>query len=250
MMARQRMQKDPFEVRMKQARILLSEQLGVPPLPPELHLRETTPPLGRCGSALLSDSEGFKVSAPAGIWLNASVKIMSEAVRALAAIGFRKLVAMMIAVLMTIAPVASDAATFQYLRMFGGGQGGTVVSPPPTGSLSYSVAGPSTATVGIPYSASATVAGAQGFATFSVFSGAFPPGLRLNATSGAISGTPSTAGSYSSILAVTDSTGAQGFATFELAMAPALAGSGSPSAVGTVAQGYATFSTFSGAFPP
>jgi hypothetical protein len=33
-------------------------------------------------------------------------------------------------------------------------------------------------------------------------------------------------------------------------MAPALAGSGSPSAVGTVAQGYATFSTFSGAFPP
>jgi len=32
MMARQRMQKDPFEVRMKQARILLSEQIGVPPL--------------------------------------------------------------------------------------------------------------------------------------------------------------------------------------------------------------------------
>jgi len=40
-----RMQTDPFEIRMKQARILLSEQLGVPSLPPELHLRETTPPL-------------------------------------------------------------------------------------------------------------------------------------------------------------------------------------------------------------
>jgi hypothetical protein len=208
-----------------------------------------------CGHAPSSDSEESEVSATAGIWrrLYASVKILSGAVRALpgvGAIGRRKLVAMTIAVLMTIAPVASDAATFQYFRMFGGGQGGTVVSPPPTGSLSYSVAGPSTATVGIPYSASATVAGAQGFATFSVFSGAFPPGLRLNATSGAISGTPSTAGSYSSILAVSDSTGAQGFATFALAMAPAQAVSGSPSTVGTVAQGYATFSTFSGAFPP
>ncbi|MEA2732143.1 MAG: hypothetical protein QOF70_6618 [Acetobacteraceae bacterium] len=39
------MQTDPFEIKMKQARILLSERLGVPPLPPELHLRETTPPL-------------------------------------------------------------------------------------------------------------------------------------------------------------------------------------------------------------
>jgi hypothetical protein len=99
----------------------------------------------------------------------------------------RKLVAMSLAVLMTIAPVASEAAPFQYFRMFGGGQGGDVVSPPPpTGTLSYSVAGPSTATVGVPYSASASVAGAVGAATFSVFSGAFPPGLTLNSSSGAI----------------------------------------------------------------
>ena len=70
-------------------------------------------------------------------------------------------------VLMMIAPVASDAATFQYFRMFGGGQGGTVVSPPtPAGTISYSVAGPSTATVGVPYSASASVAGAVGAAVF------------------------------------------------------------------------------------
>jgi hypothetical protein len=134
---------------------------------------------------------------------------------------------MILAVLMTIAPVASDAATFQYFRMFGGGQGGTVVSPPtPAGTLSYSVAGPATATVGIPYSASASVAGAVGAAVFSVFSGSFPLGLRLNGTSGAISGTPSTAGSYSSVLAVTDSTGAQGFATFALAVSPGLSVAG------------------------
>ena len=92
--------------------------------------------------------------------------------------GVRKLVATSLALLMTIAPIASQASTFQYLRMYGGGQGGTVVSPPvPTGTLSYSVAGPSTATVGVPYSALASVAGAVGAATFSVFSGAFPPGL-------------------------------------------------------------------------
>jgi hypothetical protein len=133
-----------------------------------------------------SDSEESKVSAAAGIWrrLDASVKIMSGAVRAspaVSAIGRRKLVAMTIAVLMTIAPVASDAATFQYFRMFGGGQGGTVVSPPtPAGTISYSVAGPATATVGMPYSASASVAGAVGAAVFSMFSGSFPPGLSLN----------------------------------------------------------------------
>ena len=90
--------------------------------------------------------------------------------------GVRKLVATSLALLMTIAPITSQASTFQYLRMYGGGQGGTVVSPPvPTGTLSYSVSGPSTAPVGVPYSAS--VAGAVGAATFSVFSGAFPPGL-------------------------------------------------------------------------
>jgi alpha-tubulin suppressor-like RCC1 family protein len=208
-----------------------------------------------CSHALSSESEESKVSATAGIRrrLHASVKMMGGAVRALpgvAAIGCRKLVAITIAVLMTIAPVTSDAATFQYFRMYGGGQGGTVVSPPPTGSLSYSVAGPSTATVGVPYSASASVAGAVGAAVFSVFSGSFPPGLSLNGASGAISGTPSTAGSYSSFLAVTDSTGAQGFAPFALSVSPGLSVAGSPSTVGTVGQGYAAqFSAAGGSAP-
>src|SRR5271156_6426705 len=90
--------------------------------------------------------------------------------------GARKLVATSLALLMTIAPIASQASTFQYLRMYGGGQGGTVVSPPvPTGTLSYSVAGPSTATVGVPYSAiSSTILDRDTFVDGLHIEGLFP----------------------------------------------------------------------------
>jgi hypothetical protein len=39
------MQHDPFEIKMTKARAMMAEKLGVPPLPPEWYLRETTPPL-------------------------------------------------------------------------------------------------------------------------------------------------------------------------------------------------------------
>lgn len=42
--------------------------------------------------------------------------------------------------------------------------------------------------------------------TFTVTAGALPPGLSLNATSGQVTGTPTTAGSYSATFSVEDST--------------------------------------------
>lgn len=54
---------------------------------------------------------------------------------------------------------------------------------------------PTTATVGQPYSFTYTASGTPA-PTFSVSSGALPPGLSLNSTTGVLSGTPTTAGPY------------------------------------------------------
>jgi Putative Ig domain len=60
-------------------------------------------------------------------------------------------------------------------------------------------------TVGSAYSSSAVVTGGTGPYTYSVYSGALPSGLTLNTTTGAITGTPTKAGTYSFTLKVVDS---------------------------------------------
>jgi hypothetical protein len=66
---------------------------------------------------------------------------------------------------------------------------------------------------GNPYSASLSVTGASGSVTYSIVSGSLPAGLTLNAATGAITGTPTTAGSYTYTAKVTDSTGSSDTAT-------------------------------------
>jgi hypothetical protein len=51
---------------------------------------------------------------------------------------------------------------------------------------------------------------------FSVTSGSLPPGLQLDATSGAISGTPSIPGTFSFQIGVTDSSGLAGSQDFSV----------------------------------
>ncbi len=77
------------------------------------------------------------------------------------------------------------------------------VTPP--GTISLSCPHNSSATVGQPYNDSLTVAGGESPYTFSIVSGSLPPGLTLNPSTGAITGTPTTSGNYSYIASVVDS---------------------------------------------
>jgi hypothetical protein len=77
-----------------------------------------------------------------------------------------------------------------------------VVSPP---VLGVAVAAPSAAQVGAPYQGMAAASGLVGDATWSVVAGALPPGVVLNALSGAISGLPTIYGAYTATIQVRDS---------------------------------------------
>ncbi len=64
------------------------------------------------------------------------------------------------------------------------------------------------ATVGRAYSAGLAASGGVSPYTWRLAAGVLPPGLSLNSTTGAVSGTPTTAGTYSVTFRVTDSRGA------------------------------------------
>ena len=75
----------------------------------------------------------------------------------------------------------------------------------PTTSPAFTSAAPTaTAVVGTPYTSTVTASGTPS-ATYTVTSGALPTGLTLNPTTGAITGTPTTPGSY--VFTVTASNG-------------------------------------------
>ena len=65
----------------------------------------------------------------------------------------------------------------------------------------------STGQVGVPYDSSLVVTGGTPPYTFSIVSGSLPPGLTLNTSTGEITGTPTTAGTFSFTAKVVDSTG-------------------------------------------
>jgi hypothetical protein len=58
-----------------------------------------------------------------------------------------------------------------------------------------------------------TATGGNGHYTFSIASGAFPPGMSLNASTGAITGKPYTGGTYTFTVTVVDTNGGSGSAT-------------------------------------
>jgi hypothetical protein len=75
---------------------------------------------------------------------------------------------------------------------------------PVVGSITISPAQLATATVGTAYTASINAQGGAAPYQFVLVHGAIPPGLSLNTTTGRVSGTPTTAGTYSFRLNVTD----------------------------------------------
>ena len=73
------------------------------------------------------------------------------------------------------------------------------------------------------FGAAATAAGGTGTYTWSLASGTLPSGLALNATSGAIAGTPQRAGNFAFALTATDAEGRVATANGALTVAPRLA---------------------------
>src|SRR6185369_12210866 len=80
----------------------------------------------------------------------------------------------------------------------------SITIAPPT--ITALCAAAMTGTVGVPYSSAITVTGGTAPYTFAIASGALPAGLTLDTTTGAITGTPLTAGPFSFTVSVTDST--------------------------------------------
>jgi uncharacterized repeat protein (TIGR01451 family) len=72
-------------------------------------------------------------------------------------------------------------------------------------ALTLSAAAPPTADVNTPYTGSLTLAGGTGPYTWATTAGTLPTGLSINATTGAITGTPTTLGTTSFTVRVTDS---------------------------------------------
>lgn len=76
--------------------------------------------------------------------------------------------------------------------------------------------------VGSPYSATVTASGGTGPYTFAVTSGALPSGLLLNGASGAITGTPTTVGTFNFTITATDTaTGCLGSRAYTILIAAA-----------------------------
>ena len=107
-----------------------------------------------------------------------------------------------------------------------------------------------TGQVGIAYSSALTASGGEPPYTFSISTGSLPPGLTLNAQTGAITGTPTKAGTYSFAATVADSTGASKSAQCSITIAPSTLSLKCPSGTGQVGVAYSSALTASGGTPP
>lgn len=103
--------------------------------------------------------------------------------------------------------VAVDAAGAVYVSEWGSDV--VVVLTPPPGTLPRvtSPPPPSTTGLGVAYSSAATVSAETSLVTWSTSAGSLPPGLSLDATTGAITGVPAAVGSWSFVLRATTSAG-------------------------------------------
>jgi hypothetical protein len=116
-------------------------------------------------------------------------------------------------------------------------------------------------TAGSPYSAGVSASGAVGSATFAVTGGSLPPGVLLNPTSGALTGTPTAANSYTFTITATDGVPRTASATYTVTIASGFAIStavlptgivGTPYSATIVAQGNlgaVTFAVTTGSLP-
>jgi hypothetical protein len=114
---------------------------------------------------------------------------------------------------------------------------------------------PSTGTVGVAYTGSLNPTGGTAPLTLSNTTGTLPPGLTFNATTGAVTGTPTTAGTYSFTAQLTDSSAVPYLITTQetivisAPVAAPLVITGNPPA-GTVGSAYSTTFAAAGGVAP
>lgn len=94
-------------------------------------------------------------------------------------------------------------------------------------ALTLNLVGPESAEIGKPYSAVLTATGGTAPYTFVQTAGSLPPGIGSVQSNGTISGTPTTAGSYSFAVQAKDSAGATGLGAFTIVVSTT-GGGGTP----------------------
>ncbi len=94
---------------------------------------------------------------------------------------------------------------------------GTVLEPPTIVVNPATIPG---ATVGVAYNQTFSATGGTTPYTFAISTGALPAGLTLNTTTGALTGTPTAAGTFNFTVLATDATGFPGSRAYTLTVAP------------------------------
>ena len=124
----------------------------------------------------------------------------------------------------------------------------TVVVPPTIVVNPATIPG---ATVGAAYSQTFTGSGGTAPYTFAISAGALPAGLSLNTTSGALTGTPTAAGTFNFTVRATDADSFSGTRAYSLIVAPpTIAIAPTTLSNGTVAAAYSQAITASGGIAP
>ncbi len=173
------------------------------------------------------------------------------------------------------APTASCAGTYSNITFKITDSGTSTALTTTSSAMTIAIAAPSitfsptlpAGTVGTAYAGGVAAAGAMGATTFSLASGALPPDLTLNTSTGAITGTPKAAdaGTASFTISVLDAygdTATSGTMSITIAAAPAITFGSAPTATAKFGVAYAsgvtasggagalTYSLASGALPP
>ncbi|WP_411906995.1 putative Ig domain-containing protein [Rhizobium mayense] len=112
--------------------------------------------------------------------------------------------------------VGSDSFTYTASNLDGTSAAATVSVTVNAPTLSIGPASLPAATIAASYDATVTASGGTAPYTYSVAAGSLPPGLNLNSSTGAITGTSTAAGVFNLTITATDSHGFSGLATYSL----------------------------------